>query len=95
MRFSLVKQISLRLPDDLHAELKLTSAQRKVSLHAEVLRRLEEFRMPWEDVRNSVETVDEPPAVHLGLEHVRLVETPRCPLSHAHGRLCPLCGATA
>ena len=37
----MVKQISLRLPDDMHERLKATSERDRRSLHAEILWRLE------------------------------------------------------
>lgn len=37
----MVKQLSLRLPDDLHEQLKLAAEDDRRSLHAEIVRRLE------------------------------------------------------
>lgn len=37
----MVKQVSLRLPGELHEQLKLAAESDRRSLHAEILRRLE------------------------------------------------------
>ena len=38
----MVKQISLRLPDELHEQLKTAAKRNRRSLHAEILWRLEQ-----------------------------------------------------
>jgi len=38
----MTKQISLRLPDDLHKQLKLEAESDRRSLHAEIIHRLEQ-----------------------------------------------------